>query len=207
MPSADPLVLASRSPRRRELLAEAGVAFTVAPADIDESATEALEPAEHAMGLAAAKAAALADGEHTVLGADTVVVLDGEILGKPADAAAARDRLGKLSGRAHEVVTGLALAGPTGGRARGHRTTRVRFRDLEPAEIERSIALGTPFDKAGGYGIQDEQLAPVAAFEGCRANVLGLPLCLLEGLLGELGIGVRLDCPACGHTHAEADPR
>lgn len=175
-----PLVLASRSPRRRELLARLGLAFTVAASDADETWPDglAVSPAAEAVALRKARAVAgtPAAAGALVLAADTVVVLDGEVLGKPADAAAAAATLARLSGRTHRVVTGLALA--FGGQeTTAHEETAVTFADLSPAEIAAYVATGSPLDKAGSYGIQDEVGALlVARIDGDYSNVVGLPL-------------------------------
>jgi len=202
MPSQPPsIILASASPRRRELLATLGVTFEVVPSHVDESTDEG-DPAVVAKVLARRKAEAVA-ATHPgalVIGSDTVVVLDGRILGKPGDAAEAREMLTSLRGRSHEVVTGVAVS--FGGRAlNDHDRTVVHMRDYEDAAIEVFIASGSPFDKAGGYAIQDEAFAPVARFEGCRCNVVGLPLATLRGLLAQFGVRTtrpEVECPVCG---------
>src|ERR1019366_6603465 len=160
------LVLASQSPRRSEILRQAGMEFTVRAADVDESVREAESPAGYVMRLAAAKAYAIdAAEDETVLGADTTVVIDGEILGKPADAADARRMLARLSGRRHEVVTGICLR-------RGAEatcdcvTTGVVFATLSDAEIDEYVASGEPMDKAGAYAIQGLASKFVERIEG-----------------------------------------
>ena len=171
-----PLVLASASPRRRDLLTSLGLTFTVAPSDADETWPEelAIGPATEAIALR--KARAVPAPGALVLAADTVVVLDGEVLGKPADPDEAAATLRRLSGRTHEVVTGLALA--LGGReATAHETTRVTFAALSDAEIAAYVATGSPLDKAGSYGIQDDLGALlVERIDGDYSNVVGLPL-------------------------------
>jgi len=195
------IILASASPRRRELLAAIGVAFEVVPSHVDESTDEG-DPVLVAELLARRKAEAVAAAhpEALVIGSDTVVVLDGRILGKPGDAAEAREMLTSLRGRSHEVVTGVTVA--LGGRAlNDHDRTVVHMRDYEDAAIAAFIASGSPFDKAGGYAIQDEAFAPVARFEGCRCNVVGLPLATLRGLLAQFGVRTtrpEVECPVCG---------
>ena len=202
-PDPPPIVLASESPRRRELLAALGVEFAALPPQIDESSAEA-DPACRALALALAKATTVAGRtpQALVLAADTIVVApDGSLLGKPPDAAAACAMLDALRGRVHRVVTGVAAI-------RGRRTrtecasTTVRMRSYSPAEVERYVARGEPFDKAGGYAIQDRAFAPAAAIEGCRCGVIGLPLWSARRLLAAAG-GVVTDppaiepCPAC----------
>lgn len=172
-----PLVLASRSPRRQELLRAQGLQFTVQPAQLDEVVLEGESPADHVRRLSLEKAAAVAadHAEAMVLGSDTVVVVDGEILGKPADEAQARAMLARLSGRTHRVFSGVALVGPTG-RWADHEETDVRFRPLDEAEIAGYVASGEPMDKAGAYGIQALGALLVDGIEGCYFNVMGLPL-------------------------------
>ncbi len=197
------IILASASPRRRELLAALGVVFEVVPSHVDESTDEG-DPAPVAELLAVRKAEAVAALTSTppgavVIGSDTVVVLDGRMLGKPSDAAEARAMLTSLRGRAHEVVTGVAVA-LDGRVVSDHCRTAVHMRDYKDDAIEAFIASGSPFDKAGGYAIQDETFAPVARFEGCRCNVVGLPLATLRALLGQVGVATQppeVDCPVC----------
>lgn len=172
-----PLVLASASPRRRDLLARLGLEFTVSPTDADETWPAGLDlgPATQAVALRKARAVAAPPGA-LVLAADTVVVLDGEVLGKPADPAEAAATLARLSGRTHEVVTGLALA-VDGRQTTAHETTRVTFATLTDAEVAAYVATGSPLDKAGSYGIQDDLGALlVERIEGDYFNVVGLPL-------------------------------
>jgi septum formation protein len=192
---APPLVLASASPRRRELLAELGVAFEVHPSAIDEHSDEG-DPARRATALALAKARAV--GERApgalVLGADTIVVApDGDMLGKPADASEARAMLGALRGRTHRVLSGVAVV--LGERADSDCVaTTVRMRAYSDAEIDRYVARGEPFDKAGGYAIQDAELAPAASADGCVCSVIGLPLWSVRRLLFAVG-GVEASAP------------
>lgn len=189
-----PLVLASASPRRAALLAQVGVPFEVRVSDVPE---EAHEPGrapeaialEHARAKALAIAAAMPG--RTVLGADTVVVLGDEVLGKPEDAVAAAAMLRALSGRAHEVITAIAVAlGDEGGaqvRAEHAEHTRVVFRALSEDEIAWYVASGEPLDKAGAYGIQGRGALLVRWIEGCYFNVVGLPLSRTGEILAELG--------------------
>ncbi|TEU00264.1 MAG: septum formation protein Maf [Dehalococcoidia bacterium] len=186
------LILASASPRRRELLARLGLPFEVVEPDIDES-TLTGRPERIARRLAAAKARAVSEErpDATVLAADTVVAHRGVLLGKPRDAAEAEATLKRLRGRAHRVVTAVAVLPP--GRRRpllDHVATRVTMRRYTDAEIAASIARGDPFDKAGAYAIQDEGLAPVAAYQGCYCNVVGLPLWTAVRLLGRAGLDI-----------------
>jgi septum formation protein len=177
------LVLASQSPRRSEILRQAGIPFTVRAADVDESVLAAESPADYVQRLAKAKAHAVgaADGE-TVLGADTTVVIDGEILAKPADAADARRMLVRLSGRRHEVLTGICLR--RGDHAiRDYATTGVVFAALSDAEIDEYVASGEPMDKAGAYAIQGLASKFVERIEGDYFNVMGLPVAMVYRLL------------------------
>jgi len=185
------VVLASASPRRLDLLRQIGIEPFVEPADVDETLDDGVDVAAAVAGLAAAKARAVAarhQGEPVlVLGADTLVVLDGQPLGKPSDEPEARDMLRRLSGREHQVMTGVAIIdAATGNDVGGVETTIVRFRDLESDEIDAYVATGEPLDKAGAYGIQGGAAAFVAGLTGDHSNVVGLPLPLVERLLGEL---------------------
>lgn len=186
------LILASASPRRRELLATLNLPFRVMPAHIDERHHAAEPPESYVVRLARQKAEQLAEQFPSawVLGADTVVILDQHILGKPADAATARAMLSSLSGREHTVTTGVAVV------QRGRRLvqcdvvrTRVRFHTLQAAAIEAYIATGEPFDKAGAYAVQGVGGQFVAALEGCYNNVVGLPLQRTLALLQAAGYG------------------
>jgi septum formation protein len=173
------LVLASQSPRRSEILRQAGIPFTVRVADVDESVLAGESPADYVQRLAAAKAYAVeaSDGE-TVLGADTTVVIDGEILAKPVDAADARRMLVRLSGRRHEVLTGVCLRRGEGA-IRDYVTTGVIFAPLSDAEIDEYVASGEPMDKAGAYAIQGLASKFVERIEGDYFNVMGLPVALV----------------------------
>ncbi|AMR65868.1 MULTISPECIES: Maf family protein [Pseudomonadaceae] len=186
------LHLASASPRRRELLAQIGVPFVTLIASIDETALPG-EPAERyverlAREKALAGLAALSDpADAVVLGADTAVVLDGRILGKPADRAECLATLAALSGREHQVLTAVALASAQRIESRVV-ASRVRFRPLRAGEAEAYWATGEPCDKAGSYGIQGLAAVFVSQLEGSYSAVVGLPLCETAQLLGEFGI-------------------
>ena len=181
------LVLASASPRRAALLARAGYAFDVVPANVDESRRPAETAAAYVERLARNKAAAVAGRypERFVIGADTAVVVDGAVLGKPRDADDAARMLRLLSGRAHEVLTGVAVR-------RGARcvvaveTSMVHFAVLGAGQITRYVGTGEPADKAGAYGLQGNGGRFVTRVDGSRSNVVGLPLGRLERLLAEL---------------------
>ncbi len=182
------LVLASASPRRRELLGQLGLRFTVAAADIDETPHPAEAPEAYVLRLAREKARAVA-GRFPgawVLAADTTVVLGPELLGKPRDEAEARAMLSRLSGRTHEVHTGVALAG----RAEEALVvrTRVTFRTLSAGEIAWYAGTGEPLDKAGAYAVQGKGGFLVAAVEGSPTNVIGLPLGETLALLERAGV-------------------
>jgi nucleoside triphosphate pyrophosphatase len=191
---APTVILASASPRRRELLARLSIPFTVMPANVDEQLRPGETPLAYVVRLAQAKAACIAQRfpEALVLGADTVVVLDRHIMGKPEDVAHARRMLARLSGQQHTVITGLALLHHSRRlRYLDSVSTRVRFRPLAAAEIEQYLASGEPFDKAGAYAIQGRAGAFVAAVEGCYTNVVGLPVQRTAALLQAAGVPVR----------------
>lgn len=193
------LVLASASPRRRQLLRQLGVPFRALPADLDEDAFLAalppgLAPHEVVERLALAKARRVAGRlrrPQVVLAADTTVVLDGQLIQKPRDAAEARHMLSRLAGRTHEVYTGIALVGPGVERV-AHERTLVTMAPADPGRIERYVRTGEPLDKAGAYAVQGYGSVLVERIEGCYFNVVGLPLPLLDRLLAELGVDVSL---------------
>lgn len=202
------LILASRSPRRAELLTVAGIPHSVIPAgDVEaemaaELATglagQEVDPAEYAVVLAEAKARDVARSHpgRLVLGSDTVVILDGEVLEKPTDRADAIGLLTRLSGRRHTVITSIALLGGPADRfgpceerpcgLSAWEATEVEFLDLDPAAIERYVGTGEPMDKAGAYGIQGYGALMVRQVQGCYFNVMGLPLARLGELLREI---------------------
>lgn len=185
------IILASNSPRRRDLLRQIGVDFTVDPADVDESALPNEQPETHAIRLALEKARVVAAraGSGIVIAADTIVVLDNKILGKPADARDAERMLQMLSGRMHSVITGLAVMdAATGETLTRASVTRVWFRSLGSREIAAYVATGEPIDKAGAYGIQERGALLVERIDGCYTNVVGLPLSLLGELLRSFGV-------------------
>ncbi|MGI9043523.1 MAG: Maf family protein [Gemmatimonadaceae bacterium] len=183
------IILASSSPRRRDLLKLVGLAHTVRPADIDELPLPGELPEGHAERLAREKAEAVAtlNRDDLVIAADTIVVLDDEILGKPRDEADARKTLSRLSGRTHTVVTGMACS--LGGRTvSGVENVSVTFRYLTEAEIEAYVATGEPMDKAGAYGIQGYGATIVRRIDGDYFAVMGLSLVRLVSLMRELGV-------------------
>lgn len=183
------VILASQSPRRRELLALVGITHAVRPADIDESVLPAEAPVPHCERLARAKAHVLADRHPSavVIAADTIVVLDGDILGKPRDAADAAAMLTRLAGRTHTVHTAMAVA-RDGRTVSAVESVEVTFRPLTAAEIATYVATGEPMDKAGAYGIQGYGATIVERIHGDYFSVMGLGLRRLVALLAEVGL-------------------
>jgi septum formation protein len=184
------LVLASASPRRQELLRNAGISFTVQPADIDETPMVGESPRGCAERLAREKALAVFESrpEDYVLGADTIVVVDDTILGKPRDAGDAARMLRLLSGRMHAVITGVCVVGPVVNKVKtASETTMVTFCELSDDEIRDYIATGEPMDKAGAYAIQGIASRWIPRIEGDYSNVVGLPVALVYARLRELG--------------------
>ena len=174
------LVLASQSPRRSEILRQAGIPFTVRAAAVDETPLAGEKPQDYVVRLAERKAAAVPAGpDETVLGADTTVVIDGEMLGKPADAADARRMLERLSGRQHEVITGICLKRGLEV-VRDFAATKVWFALMSAREIEEYAASGEPMDKAGAYAIQGLASKFIERIDGCYFNVVGLPIALVR---------------------------
>lgn len=202
MPAAPAVILASASPRRRDLLDLIGIAHEVRPADIDETALPAEAPIPHAERLARAKAHALAEGhpDIVVIAADTIVVVDGDILGKPRDEAHAAEMLRRLAGREHTVYTAIAVA-RDGLTESAVEAVRVTFRALTDDEITAYIATGEPMDKAGAYGIQGYGATIVERVDGDYFSVMGLGLRRLVELLER--VGVRYDFGA-GVTDVDA---
>ena len=185
------IILASASPRRAEILHDAGIPFTVLSAAIDESPMPGEPPQDLVLRLANTKAelvAARAVGPAIVIAADTEVVLDGQFLGKPRTSDDARHMLTRLSGRTHSVITGMSLIRlPDAERRSFVETTLVQFTDIPEEEITRYLATGEAFDKAGSYGIQGRAGRYVPRIEGCYFNIVGLPLSRLCEALAELG--------------------
>lgn len=181
-----PLILASGSPRRQEFLRELGVPFEVVTADVAElDGASGFGPAEVAVANGRLKANAVGKfrPERWILGADTVVTLDGRIFGKPFSLEEAREFLRALSGRTHEVITGVALLSPAGAMETFHEVSRVTFLTLTEEIITRYPAAVHVFDKAGGYALQERGEWIIASVEGSRSNVIGLPVEKLSGLL------------------------
>lgn len=197
------LILGSMSPRRRALLALLGLPFVVQVADVDEDIITDPDPIRNVQQRAELKGRALAavsPPNALIIAADTTVALEGEMLNKPADSAEARQMLGRLRGRWHEVHTGMVLV-------QGEQcvavvdTTAVRMRDYSTAEIEAYIATGDPFDKAGAYAIQHPLFAPVAELQGCYLGVMGLSICQLRPLLAEFGLVASADLGTLTAAH------
>jgi septum formation protein len=191
-----PLVLASASPRRRDILGQLGLTFEVIESAVDEPEREREAPDAYALGLAARKAEAVAarltkepraDGAY-VLGADTIVVVDERVLGKPRDDAHAREMVGMLAGRFHEVITAVSLRQVGSSLAKDIAVrTRVAFRALSADEVARYVGTGEGRDKAGSYAIQGVGTGVVRAIEGSHSNVVGLPASETLALLAEAG--------------------
>jgi len=184
------IVLASASPRRAELLRHVGLEFEVMVSEVEEKLTPDLEPAAQVEQLALRKASAVAAAldRGIVIGADTVVVQEGRILGKPADAQEAIEMLQLLQGKGHEVYTGVALVDAKSSvKLVEHEMTRVFFNALSEETIRRYVATGEPLDKAGAYAIQGKAALFINHIEGCYYNVVGLPLARLATMLRKLG--------------------
>ena len=186
------VILASQSPRRRELLSLIGIAHAVQPADIDETQWPGEDPRAHCERLAREKVAVVAEREPNalIIGSDTIVILDGDVLGKPSDEVEARATLARLSGRSHTVMTAVAV------RWRGQERSAVEevsvtFHALSPEQIAAYVATREPMDKAGAYGIQGYGATIVARVDGDYFAVMGLPLQRLVRLLAELGVHYR----------------
>jgi septum formation protein len=183
------LILASASPRRQELLRNAGISFTVQPADIDETLLPGEPPKACAERLARGKARVVHQRhpEDFVLGADTIVVIDDQILGKPRDAQDAARMLRLLSARAHKVITGVCLAGPDAFETVASETTLVTMCEISEAEIREYVATGEPMDKAGAYAIQGIASRWISHIDGDYSNVVGLPVARVYAMLHERG--------------------
>lgn len=204
------LILASQSPRRRELLALTGLPFDVITADIDETPHPAEPAAAYTLRLSREKAQAVAaqvPNGALVLAADTTVADTDAILGKPADPVEARAMLDQLRARTHQVYTALTVLDTRTGQAQSEIVcTDVHMRDYAPHEVEAYIASGDPFDKAGGYAIQNRAFAPVDRCDGCFSNVMGLPVCQVIDLLARFGLHASTDIGArCRSDHAHGD--
>jgi septum formation protein len=184
------LILASKSPRRYELLKQVGLDFEVVPSNVMEGFVQEISPEEHVIRLAEAKARDVAGGypDSWVIAADTIVTIDGSILGKPRNREEAKEMLGQLSGREHHVLTGFSVYHFKKGKSDQEVVkTIVKVRGLTPAEREWYIRTGEPFDKAGGYAIQGIGSFMIESIRGSYTNVVGLPLCELIQMLQRLG--------------------
>ena len=212
------LVLASASPRRREIFTRLGLAHETADAEFPEppaSAGQAAETLAIERALGKARAAAADEALGTVVGVDTVVEVDGEVLGKPRDGDEATAMLRRLRGREHRVVTSVALVdAATGDEVHSHRASRVRMREYGDDEIAAYVASGDPMDKAGAYAVQSAGFAPAAEVRGCYLNVVGLPVCTLAKLADAFGVRLAIDagdawpelarCPDCAKAAARS---
>ena len=191
------LILASASPRRKQLLSQLGLPFTVQASDTDETISEFLRPAPLVETLAQRKAQSIAnrimntDGDSIVIGADTVVVLDGNILGKPQDNQDSKRMLTALQGREHQVYSGIALIDSESGQVLAkHRMTTVNMKQLSDRQIANYIATKEPADKAGAYAIQGIGATLIESIDGDYFNVVGLSLSLLSDMLSEMGVDI-----------------
>jgi len=200
-------VLASNSPRRRQLFGLGGWDFSVIVADIDETPLENESPREYVVRLAQAKASAIqpkAGSDAVILGSDTTVVDGNEILGKPVDESDARRMLKQLRGRVHQVYTAIAIL-------QGEKMvtdlsiTDVPMREYSDAEIEAYIKTGDPMDKAGAYAIQHPEFQPVSSLDGCRAGVMGLPMCHVLRTLSRFNINTSADVPSACQSLLQYD--
>jgi len=194
MSSLPRIILASASPRRQQLLKLLRLHFDIHPADIPETFVDGEPPETLAQRLSYEKAStvAKAGSDALIIAADTIVVLDGHILGKPGSTQEAQEMLTRLAGRGHDVHTGLTLTWPAYSLTQTLlASTRVYMRAFTQQEIARYVASGDPMDKAGAYAIQNSAFNPVARIEGCYANVVGLPLCHLYALLRAWGLALE----------------
>ncbi|MBI3172870.1 MAG: septum formation protein Maf [Chloroflexi bacterium] len=201
------LLLASNSPRRRQLISLGGWMFTVMVSNVDESQRVSESPAEYVLRLAEAKARAVAEQahpEHIVIGSDTSVVDGSDILGKPADVVEAEQMLKRLRGHTHQVYTGIAALRVRDGKlVTDLCVTDVPMRNYSDEEIEAYIQTGDPLDKAGAYAIQHPRFQPVEKLSGCFASVMGLPLCHLVRTLRQLDLPPAADVPTNCQTHLD----
>ncbi len=187
------LVLASASPRRKMLLEQIGLSFVVEPSDVSEDVAGLTDPVQICRRLASDKARAVGSriGQGLVLGADTIVVLGNQILGKPSDRQEAIEMLSSLAGRAHQVFTGLAVVdASSGAETVDHEVTDVWMRELTRRQVEAYVDSGEPMDKAGSYAVQGLGSVLVERIEGCYYNVVGLPVPKLVRMLETLGISI-----------------
>lgn len=203
------LILASASPRRQELLRLLGLPFRVMVADVDEDSITDSDPAINVVATAHLKAVTIAvrcEAPAIIIASDTTVALDGQMLNKPANAAAAWQMLRALRGRIHYVHTGLVLLNTaTGQMITDVATVPVPMRNYSDAEIATYITTGDPLDKAGAYAIQHPEFQPVNRLDGCFAGVMGFPLCHLTRALRRMGVPVAVDVAAACQRHIQYD--
>ncbi|SHK61071.1 Maf family protein [Desulforamulus aeronauticus] len=188
-----PIILASASPRRQELLASLGLSFEIKISDVDESMDEQMSPVQQVEQLAERKARAVAAqlNQGLVIGADTLVVLNQSVLGKPADRQEAMEMIERLQGRSHEVFTGLAVMDvATGKTVVTHQVTAVRFKPMTAEEIERYVDTGESYDKAGAYAVQGKASIFIDSIRGCYFNIVGLPVAKLADVLKLFGVQI-----------------
>ncbi len=188
-----PLILASASPRRKELLANLGLNIKIKVSQVDETMEEDIPPAQQVEKLAERKAAAVASetAEGLVIGADTLVVLAGKPLGKPANRQEAVQMINELQGKSHEVLTGLAVIdAATGQSVVTHQTTAVHFKPMTREQVERYVSTGEPYDKAGAYAVQGKASIFIESIQGCYFNVVGLPVSKLADALRVFGVEI-----------------
>lgn len=212
-PAIPLLVLASNSPRRREIIGALDTSIECVDPGYDEGMRlqgEGPEQFAHRLASGKALAAASLTPRGIVIGADTIVALEGHVLGKPESVRVAVEMLERLRGRPHHVYTAVcAVDAETGRVVTGGADTLVTMRDYSDAELEAYVATGEPFDKAGAYGVQDMRFRPADSVDGCYLNVVGLPLCITVGLIRQLGAMVRLDAgwrPPDGCRPCEVPP-
>jgi MAF protein len=204
------LVLASNSPRRKELLSLGGQPFEVKAAEINEDPRPGEEPRDYVRRLASEKGRTVAGGlgarEALVLAADTTVVHEGRIVGKPTNSGEARAILQSLRGKSHTVFTAISIARSSDGAELSDLAeTTVPMRDYSDAEIDAYVATGDPLDKAGAYAIQHAGFHPAASMDGCLANVVGLPLCHLKRTMMKLNLTFEADVPKACQAHLAYD--
>ncbi len=208
------LILASGSPRRRQLLSLLGLPFVIKAAGVDETQLDGEAPTELVLRVSQAKASAVSDvrSDELVIAADTIVVLDGQVLGKPADPDDAVRMLGRLRGRPHLVYSGISVSHPASRRMlRELGESTVWMRDYSDAEIDTYVDSGDPLDKAGAYAIQHPVFAPASHVDGCWLNVMGLPLCHLGRALAEFGVvvpaSIGVTCQAFNQRECHISPQ
>jgi septum formation protein len=202
------LILASGSPRRRQLLSLLGLPFVIKASGVDESQLDGERPADLVLRVSLAKARAVPDvrRDELVVAADTIVVLDGEVLGKPAGAEEATQMLARLRGRSHTVYSGVSLWHPASRRTSSVLgDSSVWMRDYTDEEIAGYVDSGDPLDKAGAYAIQHPVFNPVSRVDGCSLSVMGLPLCHLSQALAEFGVVVPPNVPGTCRAFSQRD--